>query len=226
MKLSYVNKLFQIVHTDLLSVQVLNDSQAFCSRNPQKMHLHHYRHANSFAEVHFLQPLIDSVASNCIGGIVSFCNATKRTTDARGLSYRHTKAIAGLLYRCEGVKETLQGICQFQSLTTPVRLFTPNASSGLVVGSPKRRVSAEDLGSARKKRRRDNGTNTAVRSPINRNGLTSPSVLERLGNDNERKASSGEEDLFSGDDYNSMLGSDDDDDDDSFGVIGDWGGHN
>ena len=177
-----------------------------------------------YAAVDLLQPLID-VSSHCIGSIIVFCNTMKghrRSGIGRGLdsTYKHNKAIAGLLYRSEGIKETLQSVCQSQDLTFPQ--FTSQ-----VFISPsrmKRRSDGKD--SVRRKRHRGNRELTP-----RRNNIRSPSssVLESLdGSSGKRKLTSAENknDMESDSEYSQKSGEDDNSmkgsDSDSFGVVGEW----
>jgi len=177
-----------------------------------------------YAAVELLQPLID-VASHCIGSIISFCNTMKghrRSGIGRGLdsTYKHNKAIAGLLYRSEGIKETLQSICQSQDLTFPQ--FTSQ-----VFISPsrmKRRGDVDD--STGRKRHRGNRELTP-----RRNNIRSPSssVLESLdGSSGKRKKlTKTTTDMESDSEYSQKSADDNDDsmkgsDSDSFGVVGEW----
>ena len=198
------------------------------------------------AAVELLQPLIDCVASHCIGNIISYCNAMKiqQNSDNEGLGsdYKHTKAIAGLLYVCEGIKETLQGICQAQFLIFP-KDFT---SVQVTRDSPKRkRDTYEDdyeSGRGNHRSREFSSTRRKIRPLGSREKtLKSPSILELLpkpgiGKDvrydsikcnsfmQSDSADSVESSEHSGVEFKdegiSMQGSNDDD---SFGVIGDWG---
>ncbi|KAL9179920.1 hypothetical protein ACHAXT_007890 [Thalassiosira profunda] len=183
---------------------------------------------NDSAAAELLQPLVDAVASHCIGAITSFCNAIKvqqKGNASWGTSYKHSKAVAGLLYRCEGTKETLQSICTQQQISSPSR---------------KRK---EDEGSAvERKRKRSNREREATpqRRVRSRHASDkthqSPSVLELLGGprsgngqhlrfdamDDDRSQQSqhhSTESSDSGEDE-SLQGSADGDD--SFGVVGDW----
>ncbi|KAL7538585.1 hypothetical protein ACHAXR_010064, partial [Thalassiosira sp. AJA248-18] len=190
---------------------------------------------NDSAAVEFLQPLIDNVASHCIGNIISFCNAMKvQQNDSErswGSSYKHTKAISGLLFQCEGFKDTLQNICLSQGLNYP-KDFTPHQ---ITKGAPKRKKGHCDDKVVKKKMR---GGNREFSPQGNIWSLgpsdkiqASPSVLELLPesgksigprfeyiNDNSSHQSGSEKSHLS-DDVDSIFGSLDDD---SFGAIGDW----
>ena len=189
------------------------------------------------AAAELLQPLVDSIASHCIGGITSFCNAMK----VQQSSYKHTRAIAGLNYRCEGIKETLRGICQSQNLILSKDFIATNDAT--VVNE----LSDDSNPAAKKKQRvhKQFSPQTAPRlsGPINKD-LKSPSMLESLPdsdvtmemiNDSIARQSmlqsdsddSELNDMESEIDQDSTKASDDgDDDDDSFGVIGNWGATN
>ncbi|KAL3810303.1 hypothetical protein ACHAXA_007027 [Cyclostephanos tholiformis] len=191
-----------------------------------------------FAAVELLQPLIDCVASLSLGYIVSFCNAMKIERGLGG-NYKHTKAIAGLLFRCEGIKETLQNICQSHILTYPTDFTTTQGT--MDSHKRKRDVFDEDEEPEMVLHR----SNREFATQRKRGSLTktnnSPSVLELLSepgnceyvhsdsinsnsfqkpNSAESEESSLNSDVRNSDDDDSMQESDDDD---SFGVIGDWG---
>lgn len=199
-----------------------------------------------YATVELLQPLIDCVASQCIGNIVSFCNTTKiqlnRGSGGLGSNYRLTKAIAVLLYRCEGIKETLQSICLAHNLIFP-KDFSSAQDTG---GSPKRKRRAYEgvyeAGGEKHRKNEEFSTPRKIRPRGSHDKtLTPPSVLELLP-----EPGIGKDVLYdsiisnsimqsdSADSEESSLNSDVDikddtdsihepDDDDSFGVIGDWG---
>jgi hypothetical protein len=196
------------------------------------------------AAVELLQPLIDCV-SHCIGNIISFCNTMKIQQNCdnggSGSVYKYTKAIAGLLYGCEGIKETLQGICQAQFLIFPDD-FT---SVQVMRDSPKRkRDTYEDdyeLGrgnhrssefSPRRKIRPRGSRDKTLKSPSILELLPKPGIGKDVRHDaikcnsflQSDSADSEESSLHSDVEFKnegiSMQGSNDDD---SFGVIGDWG---
>jgi hypothetical protein len=50
---------FSVVKSSMLVTKLCDYQMRRCVEWRSSKHLHHYRHANSFAEVHFLQPLID-----------------------------------------------------------------------------------------------------------------------------------------------------------------------
>ena len=191
------------------------------------------------AAAELLQPLVDSIASHCIGSITSFCNAMKVQQNGRkrsfDSSYKHTRAIAGLKYRCEGIKETLHGICQSQNLILPKDFISTN--DAIVVNE----LSDVRNPAAKKKQRvhKQFSPQTAPRlgGSINKD-WKSPSMLEYLPdsdvtmemiNDSIAKLQSDSDDSELNDseseiDQDSIKALDDDDD--SFGVIGNWGANN
>lgn len=183
-----------------------------------------------------LQPLIDSLAFNCIGCINSFCNTMKvdQGGNRRGLdrSYKHTKAIAGLLYRCEGLKEIVLGVCQSQNLTYPRKDFTPLQGQ-----------SSEKRKSSMKRKRQRGNRELSPRRKIPSRGhsekvLASPSVLEMLpaetdlGQNNSWKGdayATTEESVYEESHHNGMDDRSEDnhsvgdsDSGSSFEVVGDW----
>ena len=195
------------------------------------------------AAVELLQPLVESVASHCVGGIISFCNTMKVQQNGRkrsfDSSYKDTKAIAGLQYRCEGIKETLQGICQSQKLVLPKDFTSTRITTLMNISS--------DVDSLAKKKQRLHKEHSPQRTTRSRGAmniaLKSPSVLELLpdtdvtmdmintsitGESNLQSDSEDSElnNVESENDNDSIHDSDNDDvmdDDDSFGVIGNWG---
>jgi hypothetical protein len=200
------------------------------------------------AAAELLQPLVNGVASSCIENITSFCNTMKnqQNRNIKGLSdnYKHTKAIAGLLYRCERVKETLQSICQVHKL-----FYHKNSSTSLDrKGSSKRirETNEENDETVRESHRSSKGIHTPrkIRSRGSPDkSLKSPSVLELLPDPKiskgvhfdsiddiieERFLQSDSDDSHMSYDTDFKKGYDEsikgsDDDDDSFGVIGHWG---
>jgi hypothetical protein len=199
------------------------------------------------AAVELLQPLIDCVASLCLGYIPSFCNSMKivLNCDERGLgiNYKHTKAITCLLFRCEGIKETLLSICQSHILTVP-NDFTSTQETR---DSPKRKRDyfEDDNGPEMVLRRKNREFSTPMKTRpcgSHTKTLKSPSVLELLSEpgigdecvhydsincNSFSKIDSADSDESS---QNSDIRIDDDeefaqvlDDDDSFEVVGDWG---
>ncbi len=203
----------------------------------------HFTIGMDCAAVELLQPLVESVASHCIGCIVSFCNTMKVQQNGRkktfDSSYKDTKAVAGLQYRCEGIKETLQGICQSQKLTLPKDFSSTRVTTAMNI------LSDIDSSVAKKKQRvhKDFSPQRSTRSRGALNmALTLPSVLELLpdtdvtmdminasitreSNLHEDSEDSELNNVESEIENDSIHDSDDDnvDDDDSFGVIGNWG---
>mmetsp|Transcript_10940 Transcript_10940/g.24151 ORF Transcript_10940/g.24151 Transcript_10940/m.24151 type:complete len:646 (+) Transcript_10940:312-2249(+) len=227
--------LFTVVKSSLLMVRLSDYQLRQCVQWRNSQHLQIGIGTDS-AAVELLQPLVDCVASH-IGSIISFCNTVKdqHNNNKRGWgsSYKYTKAAAGLLYRCEGIKETLQSICQSQNLVFP-KDFTSLQDH---CSSPKRKRDNDGDGAVtRKKQRGKRGLSPQrmIRSRCASDKvLASPSVLELLPELTHRKGmrydsikenfglqSDSEDSQQSvNDDDDSVLGSDDDD---SFGVVGDW----
>ncbi len=197
------------------------------------------------AAVELLQPLIDCVASYCLGYIPSFCNAIKieLNCDERGLgiNYKHTKAIAGLLFRCEGIKETLQSICQSHILTFPKDFTSTQETRDYPIRKRDYFEDDNEPGMVLRRKIRKFSTPTKTRLCGSHNKTQkSPSVLELLPGIGEEgvhydsinckpfvKTDSADSDESS---LNSDVRIDDDDefmqvldDNDSFGVVGDWG---
>jgi hypothetical protein len=165
-----------------------------------------------YAAAELLQPLIDCIASDCIGEIISFCRTIKN--DLSESNFKNTKSIAGLIFRCQGIKETLQNTCQTQSLKFPEKISPSDASLC------KRGIHINDT-APEKKRRRTNTDSPQKRS--NSRLLSSASVLEQLPTlASERpfltKSSSESEESEMSDDR-SFANSDED----TFGAFGDWG---
>ena len=154
--------------------------------------------SQDYAAAQLLQPLIDCVGSACVSDITSFCRTIKRELSES--NYKNTKSIAGLIYRCQGIKETLQIVCQSQGLRIPRKVDTSGAPSD----------EKEDFDDTEpdKKRRR---TLSPQKSSANCRSPPSRSVLEQL----QSSSDSEESNMSEG---NSFANSDDD----SFGAVGDW----
>jgi hypothetical protein len=136
------------------------------------------------------------------------------------------------LLRSEGIKETLQSICQSQNLTYPKNFSPPNSR-----GSPKRKRDTNDDDDVERKKQETKkklSPQRKFRSRVSSDKvLAAPSVLELLPesnnglncdsiNSNVCLQSDSDESHSNRDeinDDNSIKGSNDDD---SFGVIGDW----
>ena len=183
------------------------------------------------AAVEFLQPLVDDVAV-CIGSIMSFCNLMRKQQDGGSSwdkSYKLTKAIAGLVYQCELVKDTLQRICQSQSLAYP-KHFKHQQSKD----SPKRKGGGDGDGNSNKKSRTSKDELSLQRKIRARGTYSKPpgtqSILELLRDSNagfeyinendSNQQSESEVSQFGGND--DSISMDGPKDDDSFGAIGDW----
>ena len=154
--------------------------------------------SQDYAAAQLLQPLIDCVGSACVCDITSFCRTMKRELSES--NYKNTKSIAGLIYRCQGIKETLQIVCQSQRLRIPKKIDT----SGALSDEKEDFVDTEPD----KKRRR---TLSPQKSSANSRSPPSRSVLEQL----QPSSDSEESNMSEG---NSFANSDDD----SFGAVGDW----
>lgn len=190
-----------------------------------------------FASVDFLQPLLNGVASNCVGAIISFCDTMRARHNNDGGSwssiYRLSKATASLLHRCKGVKDTLQSICQSQSLTFPNCLPVNESVSPM-----SKKINRRHISPGRKRQRISSGGSPrrGIRSPASSvleslpvksnhgEGLQFDSITdgyeESLQSDSEELThSAGEEDDLIVDGNDSLLGSGDND---SFCVVGTW----
>ena len=196
---------FNVVKHSLLMIKLCDYHLHYCVdwRNSQHVSLV-ATGSNDYAAAEMLQPLIDCIASACIRDITSFCHTTKN--ELSDSNYKNTKSIAGLIFRIQGIKETLQNICQSQSLTFPQK-FAPSD-----VASNKRGI--VDDSATERKRRRTYSPQKSYNSRL--------SVLEQLPTQApERsyvvKSSSESEDSGMSDD-NPFA----DSDDDSFGAVGDW----
>lgn len=152
--------------------------------------------SQDYAAAQLLQPLIDCIGSACVCDITSFCRTMKRELSQS--NYKNTKSIAGLIYRCQGIKETLQIVCQSQRLRIPKKIDTSGVPSD----------EKEALAEPDKKRRR---TLSPQKSSANSRSPPSRSVLEQL----QSSSDSEESNMSEG---NSFANSDDD----SFGAVGDW----
>lgn len=194
---------FNVVKHSLLMIKICEYQLRYCVdwRNSQNVSLV-ATGSHDYAAAEMLQPLIDCIASACIGDITLFCRTIKN--ELSDSSYKNTKPLAGLIYRIQGIKETLQSICQNQSLKFPQKFSPSDAASN------KRDIVHDSA--PEKKRRRTHSLQTS-----NNSRLLSSSVLEQLPTTApERSSSESEDSGMSFDDSSS------DSDDDSFGAVGDW----
>jgi len=175
-----------------------------------------------------LQSLANSIATNCVGTIASFCSSVKKCNSkdpmrfiknrGQSLTYRHSKVIAELLYWCERLNETLSSICQVQHLTIPLSSESIDKCRTI-----KRRFGSDSRGIGTKYRRLDG-------RKIIRSVLENPSDREQddpLAIDSDYQNNEEEVIMTNETDDNDCNSLDDEsfasDDNESFGVIGDWG---
>mmetsp|Transcript_10747 Transcript_10747/g.22492 ORF Transcript_10747/g.22492 Transcript_10747/m.22492 type:complete len:277 (+) Transcript_10747:1090-1920(+) len=175
-----------------------------------------------------LQSLANSIATNCVGTIATFCSSVKKCNSkdpmrfiknrGQSLTYRHSKVIAELLYWCERLNETLSSICQVQHLTIPLSSESIDKCRTI-----KRRFGSDSRGIGTKYRRLDG-------RKIIRSVLENPSDREQddpLAIDSDYQNNEEEVIMTNETDDNDCNSLDDEsfasDDNESFGVIGDWG---
>ena len=228
---------FSVVKSSLFLIKLCDNQLRHCVQWRTSQHvLSQIGKEKDFAAVGFLQPLVDCVASHCIGGIVSLCHAVKRPTAAKKTheitnrtviecSYKHAKAAAGLLYRCEGIKETLQTICQSHHLILPMNLFTSlNDFNCGYSGTAKRKFNralcSDDVVKKRHCRQRVYNHLHKHSWFLGSSGKTLEKLTEFNSNETNLASSDSEEYPFHFEDDNSVSSSEDDD---SFGAIGNWG---
>jgi len=201
---------FNVVKHSLLMIKLCDYQLQYCIdwRNSQNVSLV-ATGSQDYAAVEMLQPLIDCIASACIGDITSFCRTIRK--ELSDSNYKNTKSIAGLIFRIQGIKDTLKSICQSHSLKLPQK-FAPSDAAA----SNKRNI-ADDT-APEKKRRRSLSPQKSNNSRLSANA----SVLEQLPTPTpERsyitKPSSESDDSDMSENYSFA-----DSDDDSFGAVGDW----
>jgi hypothetical protein len=194
---------FNVVKHALLMIKLCDYQLRYCVdwRSSQNVSL---VGSHDYAAAEMLQPLIDCIVSACIGDITSFCRTIK--TQLSDSNYKNAKSIAGLIFRIQGIEETLQSICQSQSLKFPQKIYSSDAA-------PNRRDN-DDSAPEKKRSRTHSKSNSRL--------STSRSVLEKLPTPAPKgsyitKSSSESEDSGMSFDHPSS-----DSDDDSFGAVGDW----
>ena len=202
--------IFNVVKHSLLMIKLCEYQLQYCVdwRNSQNMSLVATGNKD-YASVEMLQPLIECIASACIGDVTSLCRAIRK--ELSGSNYKNTKSIAGLIVRIQGIKETLENICQSQSLTLPQKTLSPDATI------PKKRGIANGT-APEKKRRRSllQQKSTSSLSSANASIFEKPAPAPQTTSTTKQFSDSGDSDMS---DTDSLP---DSDDDDSFGVVGDW----
>jgi len=205
--------IFNVVKHSLLMIKLCEYQLQYCVdwRNSQNVSLVTTGSQDN-AAVEMLQPLIDKIASVCTSDVMSLCRTIRKELSES--NFKNTKSIAGLIFRVQGIKETLKSICQSQSLTLPQRTTSPDAAA-----SNKRGI-ADDSAHDKKRRR----SSLFQQRSNNSRPSFSTSVLEQLPTAaSERphtmkhfsESESEDSDISNNDSFA-------DSDDDSFGVIGDW----
>ena len=167
--------------------------------------------SQDYAAANMLQPLIDCIASVCIGSITSFCHTIKK--ELSDSNYNNTKSIAVLIFRIQGIKDTLQDACQAQHLYMPKDFSRPDT----VPVASKRKDVADNSSSEKKRHRAVSSSKSKKKVRLSAHS----SVLTQLANQAEieyKTRPSPEPDDTSMSDNTSLAASDDD----SFGVVGDW----
>ena len=150
------------------------------------------------AAASLLQPLLETLSVNCIESISTFCGDSYMKSNSRNrLSYKHSRAIGTLRFKCKGLKDLINNICKTQGLEVPkVTLSHGSNDDGLEERDCSMKRSLDAPSQTNKRHRND-----------------SSSVLEQLNTNPNNLTSDSENDSDAGSD----------DDDGSFGVVGDWG---
>jgi hypothetical protein len=172
-------------------------------RNSQTCSLQNLADQQDPAASNLLQPLVDSIARNCIGSITELCTSLQTSDSRKGLGYKQIKSITTLSYRCKGLKEFIRNICKSHQLEVPNFITDRggilNENGTFTESNASRKRTIHDARESNKRHR--NGSNIQANDS------------EQLGDSDL----SGEDDKS---DSGSEIGSDDDS---SFGAMGDWG---
>ena len=171
-------------------------------RTSQPLSLNNLDGNDDPAAASLLQPLLDALSANCIGSISSFCRDYSVMTphSRNGLSYKHSRAIATLRFKCKGLKDLIINTCKAHGFEVPKVTQLHNGNKDSFVKHDDSMKRSLDTPSQTNKRHRND----------------SSSVLEQLNTIPNAPTSDS-----SDDEDNSLIGSDDDGG--SFGVMGDWG---
>lgn len=164
--------------------------------------------SQDYAAVGMLQPLIDKIASVCISDVTSLCRMTRKELPES--NFKNTKSIAEVIFRIQGIEETLKSICQSQSLALPHRAVSSAAAT-----SNKRGI-ADDAAHEKKRRK------SLFQQKSNHSRPSITSVLEQLPNPASERPQVSKHFSESEDSDISNNDSFADSDEDSFGAIGDW----
>lgn len=202
--------LFNVVKHSLLMIKLCEYQLQYCVdwRNSQKVSMV-TTGSQDYAAVGMLQPLIDKIASVCTNDATSFCRTIRKELSAS--NFKNTKSIAELIFRIQGIEETLKSICQSQSLTLPQRTASSDA-----VTSNKRGI-ADDPAHDKKRRR-----SLFQQKSNNSRPSFSTSILEQLPTEASERPHMLKHFSESEDSGSSSNDSFAESDDDSFGAIGDW----
>jgi len=171
-------------------------------RTSQPLSLNNLDENDDPAAASLLQPLLDALSANCIEIISSFCRdySVKTPHSRNGLSYKHSRAIATLRFKCKGLKDIIINTYKAHGLEVPKVTQLHNGNKDSFVKHDDSMKRSLDTPSQTNKRHRND----------------SSSVLEQLNTIPNAPTSDS-----SDDEDNSVIGSDDDGG--SFGVMGDWG---
>jgi hypothetical protein len=193
-------------------------------RNSQSLSLQNLN-GEDLAGVCFLQPLFDAIACNCIGSIEAFCDSFKRSTassnmgDARsGLSYRHSRAVAGLLFKCDRTREILQNISRTQNLMMPSQVFIHSKNDMLHEKTIQNEVTVSEH--HRQSKRTVAFPNRSSKRQRYDAKWHPSTVLEQIGTAINTFSDSSSDNSIGDLDDNPDTGSHDEG---SFGAVGDWG---
>jgi hypothetical protein len=181
-------------------------------RNSQRGSLERLNNGEDPADACFLQPLIGAVAHDCIESVTSFCSFFRTAASESGYetSFKYTKAVSGLLYKSEGLKEVLYNTCKSHNLAMPSFVSTKNGQSDGNSGEPPEcragKASKRSLGAPERSSKRQRYASSIPYSSVLKQVSHAPS------DSSESESNDSNNDLEAG----SI-------DDDSFGAMGDWG---
>lgn len=193
-------------------------------RNSQSLSLQNI-HGEDHAGVCFLQPLIAVIACNCIGRIEAFCDSLKRSTAASnmsdtrsGLSCKHSRAIAGLLFKCDRAREILQNISRTQNLMLPSQVFINSQNEMLHEKTVQHEVTGSE-NHRQSKRTADFPNRSSKRQHYDAKWHPS-TFLDQIGTAFNTCSDSSPDNIIGDLDHNPDTGFHDEG---SFGAVGDWG---
>lgn len=143
-----------------------------------------------------LQPLLESIARDCIGTITKFCDSIKSSDQRSGLNHKHFKAIALLSHKCKGLEEYIYSVCKTHNLRVPDFISNNHAEDDEIDSEnkhPRKRCLTKPR-QVKKRQCPDRSTKTNILEEFNESPESSDNSYSK-GSDNDR----------------------------SFGVMGNWG---